>query len=372
VSGTATNGAGLLGTSESGNYFDAGVDGESSNSTGNDAGGVFGATFLANGIAPYFGAVGFGAKYGLFGQVEFAGTQSANGFGVIGQDNIGTAPSGDANVGVLGQSTYGTGVLGASNASPQISVYGESPVGVYAVAHTGGTPNGNAFAFFGETDSFGIDIHSTNSANSVYVLSPGSLFQGYGSTGNVTISTAGNETLSGTLTTSKGTYVRTTGASGTAMMEYSQRTTAPEVEDVGEGQLANGRAYVNIDARLGDTIDRRTAYHVFVTPEGDCNGLYVTQKTAAGFAVRELRGGRSSLAFEYRIVAKPLDENGARLAIAPALAKPFDDGMKTGRSARRPQPLALSPQEQLKRRIGTEAYAREMLEFRARRQGIAH
>ncbi|MBD5656507.1 MAG: hypothetical protein IAI50_15195, partial [Candidatus Eremiobacteraeota bacterium] len=87
--------------------------------------------------------------------------------------------------------------------------------------------------------------------------------------------------------------------------------------------------------RLADTIDRRIAYHVFVTPEGDCNGLYVTQKTPNGFAVRELRGGHSSLSFEYRIVAKPLGEDGVRLAAAPPLPKHENDRFTAGRGALR-------------------------------------
>jgi hypothetical protein len=52
---------------------------------------------------------------------------------------------------------------------------------------------------------------------------------------------------------------------------------------------------------------------VFLTPQGDCNGLYVAQKSSAGFEVRELRGGRSSLTFDYRIVAKPLHDRSTKL-----------------------------------------------------------
>jgi hypothetical protein len=54
-------------------------------------------------------------------------------------------------------------------------------------------------------------------------------------------------------------------------------------------------------------------YSVSITPEGNSNGLYVSQKTLTGFAVRENNGGRSTLAFEYRIVAKPFGSNAKRL-----------------------------------------------------------
>jgi hypothetical protein len=45
-------------------------------------------------------------------------------------------------------------------------------------------------------------------------------------------------------------------------------------------------------------------YHVFLTANGDCKGLYVSQKSATSFEVRELGGGNSSIAFDYRIMAK--------------------------------------------------------------------
>jgi hypothetical protein len=41
--------------------------------------------------------------------------------------------------------------------------------------------------------------------------------------------------------------------------------------------------------------------------------LYVTAKTASGFEVRELGGGKSSIAFEYRIMAKRVGHEGERL-----------------------------------------------------------
>jgi hypothetical protein len=373
LQGTSSTGVGLSGVSAAGEFYDPGIDGESSTNNGDDTGGGFGLNFLSGAVAPEYGVVAFGLDYGVSGaETDTGKTLSTSGYGVQGEDTAGTANgAGDYNVGVAGSSTVGTGVLGTSHASPVVSIFGEAPVGVYGVAATqSGTPNGNAFAFFGETNSFGLDIHSTasNSNSVIYALSPGFLFFGQSGSGGgqFWVDNSGNERLSGTLTTSKGgPYVETTGASGTAMTEYGERTTVPQVEDVGEGQLQNGRGYVNIDARLADTIDRRVAYHVFVTPEGDCNGLYVTQKGPAGFAVRELRGGHGSLAFEYRIVAKPIDENGQRLAIAPRVkAEAVSDGMKPGRL----QGLGpmVTPQDRLKRRIGTQAYAETMLDLRAR------
>jgi hypothetical protein len=55
-------------------------------------------------------------------------------------------------------------------------------------------------------------------------------------------------------------------------------------------------------------------YQVFLTPMGESKGwLYVSGKTASGFSVHEAGGGASSIAFDYRVVAKRKDVTGARL-----------------------------------------------------------
>src|SRR5262245_62030106 len=55
-------------------------------------------------------------------------------------------------------------------------------------------------------------------------------------------------------------------------------------------------------------------YHVFLTPKGDCKGLYVAYQTSTSFEVRELRNGKGTLEFDYRIVAKRRGYERARLA----------------------------------------------------------
>ena len=50
-----------------------------------------------------------------------------------------------------------------------------------------------------------------------------------------------------------------------------------------------------------------------MTPNGDTNGLYVAMRTPTGFVVRETRGGRSTLSFDYRIVAHQYGGTGLRL-----------------------------------------------------------
>jgi hypothetical protein len=84
-------------------------------------------------------------------------------------------------------------------------------------------------------------------------------------------------------------------------------------EDVGTSQLLNGEAVVNLESVFSQTVNADMNYHVFLTPNGDCKGLYVTQKTATSFVVRELGGGKSSIGFDYRIMAKRKGYENIRL-----------------------------------------------------------
>jgi hypothetical protein len=54
-------------------------------------------------------------------------------------------------------------------------------------------------------------------------------------------------------------------------------------------------------------------YHVFPVANGDCKGLYVSNRTGSGFTVHELQGGTSNIGFSYRVVAKRKDIAGLRL-----------------------------------------------------------
>jgi hypothetical protein len=74
-------------------------------------------------------------------------------------------------------------------------------------------------------------------------------------------------------------------------------------EDAGSGYLVNGIAVVELDPTFIQTVNTEQEYQVFLTPYGDCKGLYVTKRTANSFEVNELGGGAASLSFGYRIMA---------------------------------------------------------------------
>jgi hypothetical protein len=84
------------------------------------------------------------------------------------------------------------------------------------------------------------------------------------------------------------------------------------VEDMDVAQLADGSAVVRLNRGLAQVADTSKTYEVFLTPEGDCEGLYISHKTADSFEVHELRGGHHSLAFDYRVVAIKRDHDDVK------------------------------------------------------------
>ena len=88
-------------------------------------------------------------------------------------------------------------------------------------------------------------------------------------------------------------------------------TETPEIlfEDFGIGKLVNGEVYVQIDELMSDHIfvDENHPMKVFIQLEGDCNGVYVTEKTKNGFKVKELQNGKSNVSFSWNMVANRAD-----------------------------------------------------------------
>lgn len=88
-------------------------------------------------------------------------------------------------------------------------------------------------------------------------------------------------------------------------------TETPEIlfEDFGTGKLVNGEAYISIDKLLSKHIyvDEKHPMKVFIQLEGDCKGVFVTEKTINGFRVKELENGKSNVSFSWNLVANRAD-----------------------------------------------------------------
>jgi hypothetical protein len=83
-------------------------------------------------------------------------------------------------------------------------------------------------------------------------------------------------------------------------------------EDFGEAQLVNGKVEVRLDPGFAALVDVK-GYHVFLTPYGESNGMFVAKRKATGFRVCEQQGGTSNVSFAYRVVAKRKDVVAKRL-----------------------------------------------------------
>jgi len=125
---------------------------------------------------------------------------------------------------------------------------------------------------------------------------------------------------------------------------------APEVlfQDYGQGQLINGVAQINLDPTISKniTVNSKHPLRVFVQLEGDCNGVYVTEKTKTGFVVKELLNGKSNTNFTWNITANRADrkdDNGnitskfedVRLPKAPSKIEIKDRKMKFNKAQKR-------------------------------------
>jgi hypothetical protein len=359
IRGTSNGATGFYGATRSGGMMLPGVEGESLKNNGNDVAGAFGFTGPLSNAPATYGVVAYGALYGVYGTTKNVGTSSNNSpsnAGVSGGDFGGAA--GNDNAGVLGESTNDSGVFGIANSSADGAL--GFPVGVLADGEPL-TGSKNAVGLLAKSASVALLATAYDDEVEVADASDDD-FSGMqdGAKGpNFVVDNGANITAT-SLTTKKTTYVRTAGTSGTTRMSYSTRSTAPEMEDFGEAHLVNGRGYVRLDPALSDVIDNRNAYHVFLTPEGDSDILYVTQKTPRGFMVRESGSGRSTLAFEYRIVAKPVDDDAQRLALAPPLprgAAPLPHIRPRHASATQ---VPLDPFARLQAHLGPAAYAREI------------
>jgi hypothetical protein len=317
---TANAREGVFGNDQStSGAFDAGVRGLSvrgvgvaGQSTSGDA--VFGASTSLAGVHGFstsnngaFGdSIGAGAS-GVYGQND------GGGYGVAGRVTKFGNPAVLADAGATGSdalhaiSEKGGGMFAAIGSGAQfevptfaaVSAKDISSPGAYAVSALSATGT----ALFGETNGSAATLIlsqlSFGTGPLITAISPSF-------TTVMSLDNAGNmhaHSFTADLAATTGQKVVT----------YSPQASEPTIEDFSEAQLTDGSAYVHLETRFAAMMAPHANYLVFITPEGDNRGLYVTQKSPVGFAVRESQGGHSTLAFSYRIVAKPFGNNSPRL-----------------------------------------------------------
>src|SRR6266545_1413351 len=275
--------AGVLGTG----VYVTGVAGTSINNVG-----VYGQTGEVPDL-PF--PVPWYAKAGVLGAAEQGSGVfgvSAFGEGVTGYSPKGAGVSGltKNGIGVVGSAHEFPGVYGLSGTAPAVCGNASYDSGVMGICDTEGPTVGmnipTIAAVLGTADQrpgvigtsnalMGVYGFSTSNAGVVGETASPNSFAGF---------FAGNAVVTGTLTAGvKNAMV--------AFPDGSQRVLhcmeSPEhwFGDFGTAKLKNGRAAVALDVDFAKVI-KRGDYRVFVTPEGDCCGLYVRNRGAARFEVR--------------------------------------------------------------------------------------
>ncbi len=336
----STSGAGVSGNATAVSGYANGVYGQSAStmgsgvvgiatSTSNSTVGVYGS---GNGTGVYgnsangVGLGGMGATLGVWGDsatingtgvAAYSDATSGYGNGVYGQSasTSGIGVSGNATAttgnayGIFGQTAttgFGAGVIGVTTATTgnAFGVFGQS------IGTSGNGVFGYASAPSGSTIGVAGVVESPTGTAGRFVASAGSglILQGVsGSSGtNVvfTVDANGNLDISGNLTVAGSKSARVKLQDGREVALYAVESPENWFEDFGTAQLQAGTTRISFEAEFLQTVDTAADYHVFLTPNGDCRGLYIARKTRGGFEVRELGGGKSSLAFDYRIVAR--------------------------------------------------------------------
>jgi hypothetical protein len=242
------------------------------------------------------------------------------------------------NVGVYGQTgedpnssipkNLSAGVFGAATEQPGVFGFSENSPGVFGASSTVPGVHGLSFLDSGVMGVSGTEapppVPSLNLPRTGGVYGSSGALAGVMGTSNMSAGVLGfsnNVGVYGMTTNPAGNYagvfrgnllVTGTKSAAVPFPDGTQRVLycmeSPELwfEDFGTAKLKRGRAVVKLDADFGKVI-KRGEYHVFLTPRGDCRGLQVRRQGGASFEVRELMGGKSSVAFSYRIVGRRKD-----------------------------------------------------------------
>jgi hypothetical protein len=298
VTGTtsSTTGSGVVGVSYStgGN----GIYGQSNGST-NGSTGVYGnANTSTSAEAATYGVYGvtssiFTGSAGVYGYAPGVALSDARIYGVYGALRVADSGAGVGGTGGTISGTgneymaFGAGVWGDADPGGYFGVFGtaDDHTAVAAFNSTGGDKTVAALSAHNYSTTAGALVFSAQGGTA---LSPPTC----------TIDVSGNLNCTGTITPTA------PASQGRQVKLYGVASPENWFEDFGSGRLSGGSTVVSLDPTFASTVNTGESYHVFLTPNGDCKGLYVASKTASGFEVREMSGGASSISFDYRIVAK--------------------------------------------------------------------
>jgi len=345
--------------------------------TSGDARGVNGSTASNAGI----GVAGFnsgatGSAFGLYGQSSSSagiggiGVVTSTAAGLQGQ-NAGTGDGIRAHNTSATAATAGNGIYGQTNATNAFGARfinanangtgayaaGNNVAGTYLTVGSGAAFNGLTTGAFGNATQGTSGTGLTGRSNGAAILT---IVDGSGTNGVSTFFGVTGFSTSAALAIRAGGYFETNagqsfayvgartaagvnrkiegnGTVNTTVKDVNNKLVvlscpeAPEnlFQDYGIGQLVNGKAHITIDPTLAKNIvvNAQHPLRVFVQLEGDCNGVYVANKTQNSFDVIELAGGASNVSFSWSIVANRADEVLSDGTVSPFSSERFAPAM---------------------------------------------
>jgi len=82
--------------------------------------------------------------------------------------------------------------------------------------------------------------------------------------------------------------------------------TSPNMEIVmsGSGSLSDGQTRISFDQPTQDAISENIPLKVIITSTSECNGVFVSNKSSEGFAVKELISGKSNATFDWIAIGR--------------------------------------------------------------------
>ncbi len=245
------------------------------------------------------------AAAGVTGQISAGGTSYA---GVYGNNLRSTGGVGVGGIGVTGiggetSSATGFGVFGIGNGLAYTT--GEVTTSGAGAAFNGFntglfTKNLNFAPFVEQAAIYTLDGNAVPTAEDQVIVN-------YWSATDVHYKILGGGTVS--------TIVRD--VNDNAVVMHAPESPEIHFEDYGSGKLNQGVTHITIDPTFAKNIavNEKHPLRVYIQVEGDCKGVFVTNKTTNGFDVVELDGGKSSTSFQWHIVANRADKNeGGRMS----------------------------------------------------------
>lgn len=258
--------------------------------------------------------------YGIFSSGGQAGVLGVGPIGVDGATDTeggigvrGAATNGNDNIaGVQGKSTSGVGVWAEADTGVGAYCYSNEDTAVFGnslnyLGVFGTSRNGSAVAGFAQAGGSGVVGESESGFAGQFI---GPVF------------------ISGDLTVLGAKSAAVTLPDGSLRGLFAIESPTSVFEDFGEAELHAGQAYVRLSEDFAAAIGQ--VRHVFLTAEGDCRGLYISQKSEAGFEVQEMQGGSSNVRFSYRVIGSRKDVSRERMPILP---RPSDPGYPAPPSA---------------------------------------